>query len=169
MEKIFIASRVKKKNPLVIFFKFFLLFVLFFLIIFGTLNFSAYKQKISYWYRDEFLPEEEGELSKAVLDSSGNVSKQKNQLPNIPDRSLYIESIDVRAPIAFRVPNDEKEISENLKRGLIHLEGSSFPGEQGNVFITGHSSNYPWVKSNYNSVFALLDKMVVGDLILIKF
>lgn len=33
----------------------------------------------------------------------------------------------------------------------------------GNVFIFGHSSNYPWVQSQYNDVFALLDKLTAGD------
>jgi len=168
LEQIFINSRVKKKNSLVMFLKFFLLFVLFFLIILGVLNFSAYKQKITYWYQDEFFPEKQGELSKAVL-SSGNETTTKDTIPNISDNSLYIESINVKTPITFRVPNDATEVSENLKKGLIQIEGTSLPGEKGNVFITGHSSNYPWIRSDYNSVFALLDKLVIGDLILIKF
>jgi LPXTG-site transpeptidase (sortase) family protein len=37
----------------------------------------------------------------------------------------------------------------------------------GNVFIFGHSSNFPWVKSEYNDVFALLDTLKNGDEVII--
>jgi len=169
LEQIFISSRVKKRNPVVIFLQFLFLFLLFFMIIFAILNFGAIRQKISYWYQDEFLPEKPGELSKAVLSNDSKASEQNAAIPNISDNSLYIESINVKAPIIFRVPRNADDINKNLKHGLIHLEGTSLPGEQGNVFITGHSSNYSWVRSDYNSVFALLDKMVIGELILLKF
>lgn len=169
LEKIFISSKLKKQNPLVVFFKFFGLFVLFFIILFLALNFSAYWQKITFWYHDEFLAENPNSISNII--STGDIQSRENQsrIPNISDNSIYIESINVKAPITFRVANDENEISSGLKNGLIQLQGTALPGEIGNVFITGHSSNYPWFKSDYNSVFALLNKVVVGDAILIKF
>lgn len=45
--------------------------------------------------------------------------------------------------------------------------GTARPGEVGNAFIFGHSSNYPWVKSDYNDIFALLDNLELGDEIII--
>lgn len=39
----------------------------------------------------------------------------------------------------------------------------------GNVFIFGHSSNYPWIQSEYNNVFALLDQLQNGDEITIYY
>ena len=47
--------------------------------------------------------------------------------------------------------------------------GTAEPGDKGNVFIFGHSSNYPWVKSDYNSIFALLDELQNGDEIIIYY
>ena len=41
--------------------------------------------------------------------------------------------------------------------------GTARPGEVGNVFIFGHSSNYPWIASEYNDVFALLNSLENGD------
>lgn len=168
LEQIFIASRLKKKNPLWTFLKFLIIFVLVFAAVYFALNYSAYIQKIKFWYRDEFAPNEKP-LSAIILGPS-DVSEDKNlSFPNIDDNSIFVERIDIKAPITFRVENEEKAVSDNLKNGVIHIAGTSLPGENGNVFITGHSSNYPWVSSKYNAIFALLDKEVVGDLILVKF
>lgn len=52
---------------------------------------------------------------------------------------------------------------EELRKGVVRYPGTARPGEAGNVFIFGHSSNYPWVKSIYNDVFALLDELQTGD------
>jgi LPXTG-site transpeptidase (sortase) family protein len=52
---------------------------------------------------------------------------------------------------------------EELRKWVVRYPGTARPGEEGNVFIFGHSSNYPWVKSEYNDVFALLDTLENGD------
>lgn len=57
----------------------------------------------------------------------------------------------------------EKDIQAALLKGIVHYPGTVNPGEIGNTFFTGHSSNYVWAKGNYNDVFALLNEMVVGD------
>ena len=56
---------------------------------------------------------------------------------------------------------------EELKKGVVRYPGTARPGEVGNAFIFGHSSNYPWVKSEYNDVFALLDNLENGDEIIV--
>lgn len=57
----------------------------------------------------------------------------------------------------------EKDIQAALLKGIVHYPGTAQPGEIGNVFFTGHSSNYVWVNSDYNNVLALLQELVVGD------
>lgn len=57
----------------------------------------------------------------------------------------------------------EKDIQAALLKGIVHYPGTVDPGEIGNAFFTGHSSNYVWAKGDYNNVFALLNEMVVGD------
>lgn len=57
----------------------------------------------------------------------------------------------------------EKDIQASLLKGIVHYPGTANPGETGNAFFTGHSSNYVWVKGDYNNVFALLNEIVVGD------
>ena len=58
---------------------------------------------------------------------------------------------------------------EELRGGVVRYPGTALPGEMGNVFVFGHSSNYPWVKSEYNDVFALLDTLENGDEITIYY
>lgn len=77
--------------------------------------------------------------------------------------TLIIPKIGVIAPIIYPESRAEKDIQENLVKGLVHYAGTAVPGEVGNTFITGHSSNFWWVKGNYNYIFVNLDKLAVGD------
>ena len=52
---------------------------------------------------------------------------------------------------------------------MVHYPGTALPGDKGNVFITGHSSNVFWEKSDYNTVFALLPKIEEGDDIFVSY
>ena len=60
-------------------------------------------------------------------------------------------------------------IQIKLRDGVVHLTEevhpySVMPGEIGNSYIVGHSSNYSWVKSNYNEIFKPLEKRTqVGE------
>lgn len=54
-------------------------------------------------------------------------------------------------------------IQKLLKEGVVHLADSVMPGEVGNSYIVGHSSNYRQVISNYNSVFQTLTQAKEGD------
>lgn len=58
---------------------------------------------------------------------------------------------------------------EELEKWIIRYPGSAKPGEDGNTFIFGHSSNFPWIKWDYNSIFALLDKVAYGDDVVIYY
>jgi sortase A len=58
---------------------------------------------------------------------------------------------------------------EELENGVIRYPGSALPGQDGNAFIFGHSSNFPWIKGEYNDVFALLDKVVFDDEIVVYY
>ncbi|MEI8060883.1 MAG: sortase [Candidatus Berkelbacteria bacterium] len=169
LEQIFISSRFKKRNPFLVIIYFLLLFVLFFSIVIYSLNFGAFNKKIAWWYQDEFKTPPHT-LVDAVSSYQNKPEANKNEsLPGISDNSIFIEAINVKAPITFGVDNTESTVSSNLKNGAIQLSGTSLPGEMGNVFVTAHSSNYPWVISQYNSAFALLGNVAVGDLVQIKF
>ncbi len=61
----------------------------------------------------------------------------------------------------------EESIHKSLSEGVVHYPGTAEPGKRGNVFLTGHSSNVFWELSDFNTVFAKLPKIKIGDEILI--
>jgi len=72
----------------------------------------------------------------------------------------------------FDASNSEewhKIFMKELEKGIIKYPGSADPGREGNSFIFGHSSNYPWAKGDYNNVFALLNELTPGDEIIVFF
>jgi hypothetical protein len=55
-------------------------------------------------------------------------------------------------------------VQKLLKAGVVHLPISPALGQVGNSFIVGHTSNFPQVKSNYNTIFKPFEsKSRVGD------
>jgi LPXTG-site transpeptidase (sortase) family protein len=58
---------------------------------------------------------------------------------------------------------------EELKKWVVRYPGTARPGEVWNAFIFGHSSNYPWVASEYNDVFALIDTLITWDEIVVYY
>ncbi len=71
--------------------------------------------------------------------------------------SLEIPSMKITVPIIWT--GDPKNFDQDLKSGLVHYPGTAMPGQIGTSYISGHSSNYAWVKGNYNRVFAHLDEL----------
>lgn len=88
-------------------------------------------------------------------------------LPNdVPVDGIYIKKIDVKAPITWNGNSDN--VQELLAKGVVHITGSAMPGESGNVYITGHSSDVWWTDGDYKTVFSLLDKVENDDEIVIR-
>jgi sortase A len=58
---------------------------------------------------------------------------------------------------------------KELENGVIRYPGSAKPGQKWNSFIFGHSSNFPWIKWDYNDVFALLDNVEFDDEVIIYY
>ncbi|MBI5654538.1 sortase [Candidatus Uhrbacteria bacterium] len=81
-----------------------------------------------------------------------------------PNR-LTIESLGIDAPIVYIDEKNEAAYQSALKKGVVHFPGTAFPGELGNVYIFGHSSDFSWAESPFRSIFALLTEIKVGDAI----
>jgi hypothetical protein len=62
-----------------------------------------------------------------------------------------IENVDRDGPLS--VP-----IQRLLVDGIVHIGFTALPGEVGNSYIVGHSSNFASVESNYNYIFKPLEK-----------
>lgn len=85
-----------------------------------------------------------------------------------PEVEISIGKLNIAAPVIWSKSYVEKEMQESLKNGTIHLHQTASPGQPGTMVITGHSSNYAWVKGAYNQVFENLDNLAKGDRIIVK-
>lgn len=111
-------------------------------------------------------------------------TSQKAQIPELtlavtpPDNRLILPKIGKNIPLIDSDPERligadwkslEKTFQDDLQNGVIRYPGTAVPGKEGNVFITGHSSYYPWAPGDYKSVFARLKDLEVGDDIIVYY
>lgn len=87
----------------------------------------------------------------------------------IPKIGKNIPLVDVKLDAGFDFDHIENIFMQELEKGIVRYPGTAKPGETGNAFIFGHSSNYPWMKGEYNSVFVLLDELSFGDEIIVYY
>jgi len=74
---------------------------------------------------------------------------------------LDIPSLKISVPVIWT--KDPKNFDADLTSGVVHYPGTAFPGQIGTAYISGHSSNYAWIKSKYNNVFATLGNLKKFD------
>lgn len=99
---------------------------------------------------------------------------------NYDNFPAFVSSLNREAPAKYRefllsVPSlkiSQAKVlvdSNDLASGLVHLPGSTLPGERGNVFISGHSA-LPLLKGakSYQAIFANLSNLKKGDLIKVE-
>jgi LPXTG-site transpeptidase (sortase) family protein len=87
----------------------------------------------------------------------------------IPKLAKNIPLLDVDHDAGTKFGEMQDIFMEELKKGVVRYPGTARPGEVGNAFIFGHSSNYPWVISEYNDVFALLNTLETGDEVIVYY
>ncbi len=159
-----------------------------FVVSFLVINFDAYKAIAM----NVLNPEARAEAEAVLLTSTGEKKVHAEKLlPVLPDKKLVRKEFSwMDAPITptddrvvipklgksiplVHMPTSnlegedwpalEKQIQDGLRGGVVHYPGTAVPGQFGNVFITGHSSYYPWDPGQFKDVFALLAKLDVGD------
>jgi LPXTG-site transpeptidase (sortase) family protein len=81
-----------------------------------------------------------------------------------PDH-LWIDSLNIEAPLKYVSETKESVYQAALKDGVVHFPGTALPGQVGNAYYFGHSSDYPWSGGHYKTVFALLPKIQTGAVI----
>jgi len=86
------------------------------------------------------------------------------EIPQLFEGTIPINTVnDEYVDFANFYDQAENIIQQKLQMGVVRYPFTADPGEHGNVFITGHSSNYSWAKGDFNAVFALLYKLKKGD------
>jgi sortase (surface protein transpeptidase) len=115
------------------------------------------------------------ELGEKYFDQDINdISLSVNMAPYedriiIPKIGKNIPLVNVESHDANNSVEWNKIFMKELENGIVKYPGSADPGEIGNSFIFGHSSNYAWAKGDYNDVFALLNNLTTGDEIIVYF
>ncbi|MFA5009752.1 MAG: class D sortase [Patescibacteria group bacterium] len=162
--------RYRRRNWFIEVLKFLGLFIFFFaglvLIVMGP----TYYAKLAYlWtkptnnYSQKYeLPVSVTDDPAAIGDLTDQVSKSKSAFGQ---DTIVIPKINVDAPLLYLETTNNTDIIEAIQNGVGHYQGTALPGQNGNVFLTGHSSYYWWSGGKYNQVFALLNKLEAGDLI----
>lgn len=74
--------------------------------------------------------------------------------------TLVVPTMDVNVPVVWTT--NTNNFDTDLKRGVVHYPGTPYPGGLGTAYISGHSSNYAWVKADYNKVFAKIEQLPIG-------
>ena len=87
----------------------------------------------------------------------------------IPSMGKNIPLVDIDTHSGVDFNNLEDVFMKELEKGVVHYPGTALPGDKGNAFIFGHSSNYPWAQGSYNNVFALIDNLNGGDEIIVYY
>lgn len=150
--------------------------------VYVLINIRAFTGKFLFWYKTDYKAEPYIDQSIGQNLESASKEKENNQqvvvkepekpkivLPEMTENEIKIPSLNIIAPISWRVNNVPSEVSKALENGVIQISGTSLPGEQGNVYITGHSSNYVWAKGNYGNIFATINNLSAGEQVYIKF
>lgn len=101
----------------------------------------------------------ESQVKNQLPQAADNASQ--SPLPAVQDNYLYIEKINLAVPISWQV--ESADFYRKLQEGVIQISTTALPGGLGNVFITGHSSDFWWNPGRYRTVFALLPELKVGD------
>jgi len=91
-------------------------------------------------------------------------------IPVNQDFSLIIPKINANSPVIKNVdPYDPAQYQPALTRGVAHAVTSGLPNEPGNTFIFAHSAGNWYQANQFNAVFYLLNKLVIGDEIIIYY
>lgn len=173
-------------------------FVLIFSIIFVLMNWPAYSKIFQGWINADVLksrevingdaahsssteaPSPEISLPKGIASHSrepgfsdlGTLypNEMRLEVPKVFDGTIPIQMVDVKNfQLKDLYASSENEIQKALRDGVVHYPYTANPNQFGNVFITGHSSYYPWAKGNYKDIFATLERLSLGDRYFIYF
>jgi len=151
-----------------------------FIAVFVALNFPALSFEYLTWQGETLIAAGQANnistTTPAEKTEQPKETQQPAPLPQISTAQKYnktdsiiISKIGVEAPIITSQAKTDKELNQDLNKGVIIYPGSDMPGEIGNLFLTGHSSVYPWNKTPYGKVFAKLNSLEKGDRVVVYY
>ncbi len=82
--------------------------------------------------------------------------------PMAEPNHIWVSSLGITAPIVYVDEKSEQSFQVGLRSGVVHYPGTALPGQEGNTYYFGHSSDFPTAKGDFKTVFALLPKIEKG-------
>ncbi len=106
----------------------------------------------------------------AVYLETGRSDGRYADIPALEDISaslnrfgLIINKLGIQVPVMEDIDGQNKSVYyKALNRGVAHYKGTAKPGENGNIFIFGHSSTLIG-SGDYAQIFASLNNLKKGD------
>lgn len=123
------------------------------ILLFVALNFDYLKKNLNYLLHKHPRPNEQ---------------KNSQQAKIITPNTLIISSLDISVPVQYVDQKSEAAFQTALQNGVVHYPGTALPGQTGNVYIFGHSSDFIFSKGHYKTVFALLPNIQNGAAIILS-
>lgn len=100
--------------------------------------------------------------------SGWQTTNTQKEIPVLPPNALSIPSLGIVAPLIYIAETNEEAFQKALADGVVHYPATAQPGERGNAYYFGHSSDLPWAKGDYKQVFAKLPDIRIGDSIYVS-
>ena len=134
----------------------------------GPVAFNEVRQSVRQARVERLAGEKRAEAYKAshvtFADYLGQQLIPSNLNPASSEFGVVIPKIGVNSPVVAQVnANDASEYLPALKQGLAQAAGSAAPGNRGDIFIFGHSTDYAWNITQWNALFYNLKELEVGD------
>jgi LPXTG-site transpeptidase (sortase) family protein len=140
-----------------------------------TLMFSfgpIFEQEVNYRLNKNTPVEQKYDFSPQIAEAQRVVQVQKEALDYGVSSyfSVVIPKINASSNVIANVDVSKKqEYLEALQKGVAHAKGTSFPGQNGSIFLFSHSTDSPLNFARYNAIFYLLKELEKGDKIIIFF
>lgn len=135
-------------------------FILVWFLISGTL-FAAF-------YFSGLAPDYFNEFASGVFAAVSGSEQVEQAVFSKDSAVVIIPKIGLTTPIVFPESKDMDVLKKALNLGVAHYPDSALPGENGNVFIFGHSSNKPFEKNPARTAFTKLSQLENGDEVFIQ-
>lgn len=87
-----------------------------------------------------------------------------------PEPRLIIPKLNIDVPVHFGIPLSD--VMSSMNNGVAHYRiagASAYPGEIGNLVITGHSAGDIYSSNPYKYIFSGLERLNDGDLIYVNY
>lgn len=132
-------------------------------LLFLSIFFPVLKEEIRYQFspkRNDVKVESQEESKKVGTERTS----ENLMVPVDEEFGIVIPKISANAKVIPEVDSQDANIYQRaLTKGVAHAKGTSYPGEEGNIFIFAHSSADFFEASRYNAVFYLLSKLEKDD------